>query len=144
MARHSILEMLDENLQPKISYRDLAMPDFTGGSCADQTEIFDGEEFMDIKAAKEICGGCPLIEACREWGMKFENHLVWGGLTPRERELRRGGGQVLTPEQHLSFLRKFELLASNLSAGEVAALIKVEERTVQRWRKSIFPERIAG
>lgn len=144
MARHSILNMLDENMQPRVSYRDLAMPDFAGSACADQSEIFDGEEFMDIKAAKEVCGTCPLIETCLDWGMKFENHLVWGGLTPRERELKRGGGQVTTPEQHLSFLRKFELLTSNLSAKEIATLINVEERTVQRWRKSIFLERIAG
>lgn len=144
MARHSILEMLDVNMQPKVKYQDLAMPDFSGSACEDETEIFDGEDFMDIKAAKEICVSCPLVESCLDWAMKFENHLVWGGLTPREREIKRGSREVMTPEQHLAFLRKYELLASNLSASEIAEIVQVEERTVQRWRKAIFPERLAG
>jgi hypothetical protein len=136
--------MLDEDMKPLVDYRDLAMPDLTGSSCQGEEEIFDGEDFMDIKAAKEICSACPLVEPCLEWAMKFENHLVWGGLTPREREQRRGGRQVLTPEQHVSFLRKFDLLSSNLATHEIAAIIGVEERTIQRWRKAIFPERVAS
>jgi WhiB family transcriptional regulator, redox-sensing transcriptional regulator len=40
-------------------------------------------------AAKAICAGCPVREACLEWALRLgETHGVWGGLTPEERARR--------------------------------------------------------
>ena len=36
--------------------------------------------------AKEICSGCPVMEACREYAIGInEPYGVWGGLTENER-----------------------------------------------------------
>lgn len=38
-------------------------------------------------AAKEVCLGCPVIEACRSHALAVrEPYGVWGGLTEDERE----------------------------------------------------------
>ena len=38
-------------------------------------------------AAKEVCFGCPVIEACRSHALAVrEPYGVWGGLTEDERE----------------------------------------------------------
>jgi WhiB family redox-sensing transcriptional regulator len=40
---------------------------------------------------KAICATCPVVDACREYGLD-EHHGVWGGLTERERnDLRLSG-----------------------------------------------------
>lgn len=39
------------------------------------------------RAAKQICAGCPVIEACRRHALTVrEPDGVWGGLTADERE----------------------------------------------------------
>ncbi len=45
-----------------------------------------------IAAAKAVCEGCPVIQSCREHGLRAqEPYGIWGGLTGAERaiELRR-------------------------------------------------------
>lgn len=41
------------------------------------------------KYAKQICETCPHRIECAEWGIKYENHGVWGGLTPLDRRNMR-------------------------------------------------------
>ena len=37
-------------------------------------------------AAKRICSACPVISQCREHALRTpENHGIWGGMTPDER-----------------------------------------------------------
>lgn len=49
---------------------------------------------LDYMRAK--CESCPLVTACREWGIAHEGHLMFGGLTPTERKvIRKERGQVL-------------------------------------------------
>ncbi len=39
----------------------------------------------DHSEAKAVCASCPVREACREWGLKYEKFGIWGGLNERER-----------------------------------------------------------
>ena len=40
--------------------------------------------------AKEMCQACPMRAACAAYAIKWEEHGIWGGLTPLERiEIRR-------------------------------------------------------
>ncbi|MFG2225357.1 WhiB family transcriptional regulator [Streptomyces sp. NPDC048644] len=43
-----------------------------------------------VSAARELCAGCPVRQACEDWAVKAgEPDGIWGGLTPRDRaELR--------------------------------------------------------
>ncbi len=77
------------------------------GACRDTgSESFyhpDGERGaarrMRDAAAKEICAGCPVMQACREHAFALREPFgVWGGLTEderatvlRERDLARAG-----------------------------------------------------
>jgi WhiB family redox-sensing transcriptional regulator len=38
---------------------------------------------------KTICSGCSLRQQCLEWAVKHEAHGLWGGTTPRERQMMR-------------------------------------------------------
>jgi WhiB family redox-sensing transcriptional regulator len=39
----------------------------------------------DSAKAKKICNKCPSLESCRSHGLEHEEHGIWGGLTPVER-----------------------------------------------------------
>lgn len=40
--------------------------------------------------AKAMCSDCPVRNLCAEYGLKYEIHGIWGGLSPRDRiRLRR-------------------------------------------------------
>ena len=43
--------------------------------------------------AKRVCLQCPLLEPCREHGIRHERHGIWGGLSERDRrQVRRERG----------------------------------------------------
>ena len=49
------------------------------------------------RAAKEICGSCPVLEQCAAFALSTrEPYGVWGGLTPEERELLWSGTSGLS------------------------------------------------
>lgn len=40
----------------------------------------------DVAKAKAVCAQCPVLSACREWGLTHaEASGIWGGMTERER-----------------------------------------------------------
>lgn len=50
-----------------------------------------GPALAQIRAAKAVCQGCPVIAECREWALSVrEAHGVWGGMSEDDRfvELR--------------------------------------------------------
>jgi WhiB family redox-sensing transcriptional regulator len=54
----------------------------------------DAETNRDAKKwtakAKHICGGCDLLELCRDWAIEQRiPHGVYGGMSAKERERRR-------------------------------------------------------
>lgn len=83
--------------------------EFENPVCAEVgTEIFFGKDMDEPRArnvpqdtykdAKKICQSCEYIAECAEWGIKYETHGVWGGLSPLERKnlrARRGRGRPI-------------------------------------------------
>lgn len=55
------------------------------------TDIFFPASEQDAGAAKAVCAGCPVRDACLEWALASrQEDGVWGGLTDNERRrLRR-------------------------------------------------------
>jgi WhiB family redox-sensing transcriptional regulator len=51
-----------------------------------ETKVFYSTEPRHVRRAKALCKNCPMKDACLERGLKFEEHGIWGGTTPEERE----------------------------------------------------------
>lgn len=50
------------------------------------------------EAARTFCERCPVIDACIEHALAYENYGVWGNTTEEERrEMRRGLGMTVQP-----------------------------------------------
>jgi hypothetical protein len=61
------------------NYPEAFFPDKGGGFMANE-----------LKWAKDTCAVCPIQKLCGEYGVKWERHGVWGGLSSVERrEIRR-------------------------------------------------------
>lgn len=57
------------------------------------------------KQVISVCKSCPCIEECAEWGISRERWGIWGGLTPKQRELiRRRRRRNLQNHEHLGLL----------------------------------------
>jgi hypothetical protein len=46
-------------------------------------------QLQELKWAKETCARCPIRDACAEYGVRWEKHGVWGGLTAVQRREER-------------------------------------------------------
>lgn len=75
---------------------------FDGAKCKGiDTEVFyPPQEKFDLSEERYItqrlCGGCPVKEACLEWGLVHERYGIWGGTTPyRRRFIRKARRWVL-------------------------------------------------
>lgn len=68
---------------------------FSNAKCIGiNTELFypNQEKFSTSEEhyiSSRICGGCPVREACLEWGLVHEPYGIWGGTTPFRRRLMR-------------------------------------------------------
>lgn len=51
----------------------------------------------EIVWAKAMCAECPMRAACAEYGLKWEEHGIWGGLTPMDRRLLRRQRKIVLP-----------------------------------------------
>lgn len=60
-------------------------------------EMFFGEGWEQVKAAKAVCAQCPVLEVCRTWGILREEFGTFGAMTARERaaERRRLGVRLM-------------------------------------------------
>ena len=74
---------------------DLSWNDGTGHCRHADPELFfpeRGDQNKSAAQAKAICAGCPLLQPCREHGIKHEMYFgVWGGLSVMERRDWRNG-----------------------------------------------------
>lgn len=62
----------------------------------------DGITQAHVQYMRDKCGRCPVLEACREYGIAHESFGMWGGLTEADRKvIRRERGQVMV-EPHLA------------------------------------------
>lgn len=54
----------------------------------------------DVRYMRSLCGRCPLLVACREYGIAHELYGMWGGLLPAERaEVRKQRRQICVEPQ---------------------------------------------
>jgi WhiB family transcriptional regulator, redox-sensing transcriptional regulator len=61
------------------------------GLCAqtDPEEFFPGKG-SDVRSAKFVCAGCPVLEQCRAYAVDRPNLSgIWGGTSDRERQALR-------------------------------------------------------
>jgi hypothetical protein len=42
-------------------------------------------QVLELRWAKETCAACPLKIMCGEYGIRWEKHGVWGGLSSKQR-----------------------------------------------------------
>lgn len=55
-------------------------------------EIFFPEKGANVRQAKRICEGCPVLKECRSYALAHRDLIgVWGGLSDRDRALVRRG-----------------------------------------------------
>lgn len=49
-----------------------------------------GANWVTLDNARQICGHCPVRQACLQWALTAEvTDGIWGGLTPTERRSHR-------------------------------------------------------
>lgn len=54
---------------------------------------------IQVLDAKQICLGCPVLDACRDYALGAEEpHGIWGGMTAQERAALRGRRWVPTED----------------------------------------------
>jgi hypothetical protein len=55
--------------------------------------------------AKRACLTCPVLVACRRWGLHHEEFGIWGGMSPKERNtMRKARGITLQiPETRVAY-----------------------------------------
>jgi WhiB family redox-sensing transcriptional regulator len=135
MNKRPLLIDIALNGQLKAVLNHMAFPDFEERSACEgeDLEIFFSEISLEIKRAKEICSSCPVRAMCADWGVKYENYGVWGGLSAKERLLMRGGREAINPADLLEAAQNYQLIMSS-PLEEVSSLFKVSERTIIRWK----------
>jgi Transcription factor WhiB/Homeodomain-like domain len=95
----------------------------------------DAEDPERAAIAKAICAPCPLRAACLAYAMENEPYGIWGGLDADERLLLRGTPLVSVEERaDAQWIR--DAFERGMAAGEVAAILGVTRRTVERWRSA--------
>lgn len=55
-----------------------------------------------VEAAKNLCGTCPIVAECADWGVRHERYGVWGGLSERERTAIRARDGIRVPPDNFS------------------------------------------
>jgi len=67
-----------------------AIDDNGGVECAQLPDIYFPNDWefgsqRDTRLAKTICQRCPIRMRCLEYALTAEEHGIWGGLLPQER-----------------------------------------------------------
>ena len=92
----------------KMSELVLELPDFENASCKGVGHKAFYDDGLEVEAAidqddtiwssnkpvqhaylRRMCLSCPVVQECREWGIKRERYGFWGGMTATERESER-------------------------------------------------------
>jgi len=86
-------------------------PNFDDARCKEiGLELFFEDEkgkFIDVRKAKGICSGCPILDNCLEWALHHERYGLWGGTTPYERmQIRRKKNIVMLEPKFLAGLAR--------------------------------------
>lgn len=95
-------------------------------------EEWFAEDNQTNQWAQELCSGCPVLHACRDWALRRDEFGVWGGWTRRHRlhaqkrlgitPPREGAPQPRPPVKALELLAESERLrAEGLTLPKIAA-----------------------
>jgi hypothetical protein len=57
-------------------------------------EVPEKEMYSVYLDARKVCNLCEHRDECAEWGITYEIHGMWGGLTPVQREKIRSKRKV--------------------------------------------------
>ena len=115
------------------------LPHITGTeACLDveDPDLFFSDFGLDIALAKDICAECPMLQSCRNYAMKHENHGVWGGLSADERFKLRGKKEAFDTNDMDRLVEEKNFILYR-SSDVVASTYGVDVRTVVRWRNTI-------
>ena len=112
---------------------------FRDAKCTgEDPSIFDGETLRGILQAKKICNECPIRAACASWAMRTQDFGVWGSLTPKERERKAKGIEVINITELHQLEIDLDKLVSDSPIEQLAVEFKVTTRTIHRWRKKVL------
>lgn len=88
-------------------------PDWMGSALCAQVdpELFFPEKGGGTRAAKRVCGGCPVRQECLAAALaSHEPDGVWGGLSPRQRrKLTHAHGEHVCDQCGARFVKQTQL-----------------------------------
>lgn len=77
-------------MRSPMQYEDPVCGDIKGSDQVFYPETNNKSELIPIyDEARRLCSICDHLNECAEWGIHYEAHGVWGGLSPSEREKAR-------------------------------------------------------
>lgn len=119
-------------------------PSFESAACAGvDIDVFYSDDPAIIAKAKSFCNQCPLLQTCSKWALDYVNFGIMGGLTPRERFLKRGGKPAIELDDIQKLQVQYKFIMGQ-PASKVAEHFEVEPRTVIRWRSILRPYALAA
>ena len=109
------------------------------GACSNSTDpdLFFRADAASIKAAKELCMGCPARIACLSYAVKHEDEGIWGGKTPAERLVIAGGEQPMTPEEFAEYWEWINDIRCGKTVAAMARDRECAERTIYRFKADL-------
>ncbi len=119
-------------------------PRFENAACDGvDIDVFYSDAPADIAKAKSFCAECPLLQECSTWAVNYVNFGLMGGMTPKERFIKRGGKDAIELDDIQMLKEQFKFIMSQ-PASKVALHFEVETRTVIRWRNILRPYALAA
>ncbi len=101
---------------------------------------FYPDDSAAARAVRQVCRSCVFVDECREFAIANHEYGVWGATTETERAtIRRQRGLPTTgdarPRVSTLTVRREQMAAllRTKTAGEVAAIVGVSRRTVERF-----------
>ncbi|MGW6535186.1 WhiB family transcriptional regulator [Streptomyces sp. NPDC055051] len=95
--------------------------------CETDPEVWFSGQAEDIDEAKKACSFCPVRTDCAEIGL-YEEHGVWGGMTPDERRAAARFRRILLEEQVNA--RILRLHSEGVSIAEMARQLALPRMTL--------------
>lgn len=119
-------------------------PRFENAACDGvDIDVFYSDASADIAKAKSFCAECPLLKECSAWAVNYVNFGLMGGMTPKERFIKRGGKDAIELDDIQMLKEQFKFIMSQ-PASKVALHFEVDTRTVIRWRNILRPYALAA
>ena len=112
------------------------------GVCAEaDPDLWFSDHLADVRAAQQVCGTCPVEQACREQAIaEGPGFGVWGGLTAVEIRAARAPAPSLTSAGRDEWMAAYLALPSGLSNRQAADRLGVSPRTIQRYHDAVLAQ----